>query len=65
MAEKKVKIITFIDDREGREDAEIQLGELINNGWVMVTAGGGGGAGLVWGFVVLQHDDASQLTQDS
>ena len=65
MAEKKVKIITFIDDREGREDAEIQLAELVNAGWYMVTAGGGGGAGLVWGFVVLQHDDASKIKADS
>lgn len=65
MAEKKVKIITFIDDREGREEAEDQLSELVNNGWVIVTAGGGGGAGLVWGFVILQHHNASQLKQES
>lgn len=55
---KKVKIVNFIDDREGREDAESQLEALVNDGWEIITAGGGNGAGLVWGFVILQKEDA-------
>jgi hypothetical protein len=54
---KQVKIVTFIDDREGREDAEKELTEMVNNGWQIKTSGGGSGAGLVWGFVILQHDN--------
>ena len=57
---KRVKIVNFIDDREGREDAEKQLEQLINDGWEIKTGGGGNGAGLVWGFVVLQKDDADE-----
>lgn len=55
---KKVKIVNFIDDREGREDAESQLEALVNDGWEIITAGGGNGAGLVWGFVILQKEVA-------
>jgi hypothetical protein len=51
----EVKIVTFIDDREGREDGEKELTRLVNDGWVIVTGGGGSGAGLVWGFIVLQR----------
>ncbi len=53
---KEVKIVTFIDDREGREDGERELTRLVNEGWVILTGGGGSGAGLVWGFVVLQRE---------
>lgn len=61
MPRKKVKIITFIDDREGREEAENQMDDMVNQGWVIVSAGGGSGAGLVWGFVILQHNDVDSL----
>ena len=57
---KKIKIVNFIDDREGREDAEKQLESLVNDGWEIKAAGGGNGAGLVWGFVVLQKDNADE-----
>ncbi|MDX1993105.1 MAG: hypothetical protein SF029_11980 [bacterium] len=62
---KKVKIVSFIDDREGREDAEIELARLVNEGWEMKTGGGGSGAGLVWGFVVLQLDDDQTTAAES
>lgn len=52
---KEVKIVTFIDDREGREDGEKELTHLVNTGWKIKAAGGGSGAGLVWGFVILQR----------
>ncbi|MBZ0277302.1 MAG: hypothetical protein K8I60_14235 [Anaerolineae bacterium] len=55
---KAVRIVTFIDDREGRQDGEKELTDLVNDGWEIKAAGGGSGAGLVWGFVVLQKDDA-------
>jgi hypothetical protein len=54
---KEVKILSFISDREGREDAEKELTKLVNEGWVIVAAGGGSGAELVWGFVILQKDN--------
>jgi hypothetical protein len=57
---KKVKIITFINDREGREDAEERLSDLINEGWEIKTSGGGSAAEMVWGFVVLQHNNPPQ-----
>ena len=53
---KQVKIFSFIDDREGREDAEKQLSDMVNNGWVIVSSGGGNAAGLLWGFVILQRE---------
>jgi hypothetical protein len=53
---KEVKIISFISDREGREDAEKELTKLVNEGWEIKAAGGGTGAELVWGFVILQKD---------
>lgn len=55
---KLVKITTFMDDRVGREQAEKELSYLVNEGWDIVTAGGGGHQGTpVWGFVVLVKDD--------
>ena len=53
---KEVKLVTFIDDREGRQDGEQELTQLVNEGWEIKAAGGGSGAGLVWGFVVLQRE---------
>jgi hypothetical protein len=53
---KEVKIVTFIDDREGREEGERELTRLVNEGWEIKAAGGGTAAELVWGFVILQFD---------
>ncbi len=57
---KQVKIITFINDREGRESGEETLTTLVNEGWEIKSSGGGTGAEMVWGFVILQKevDDA-------
>ncbi len=55
---KEVKIISFINDREGREDAEKELTRLVNEGWVIISSGGGTGADLVWGFVILQRNNS-------
>jgi hypothetical protein len=52
---QEIKIVTFIDDREGREEGEQSLAELVNAGWKIKAAGGGSGAELVWGFVILQR----------
>ena len=52
---KEVKIFSFIDDREGREDAEKQLSEMVNDGWDIISSGGGNAAGLLWGFIILQR----------
>ncbi len=52
----EVKIITFINDREGREDGEEILTRLVNDGWEIKTSGGGTGADMVWGFVILQRE---------
>ena len=57
---KEVKIVTFINDREGREDGETTLNELVNAGWQIITAGGGQGAEMVWGFVILQRETDSK-----
>jgi hypothetical protein len=54
---KAVRIVNFIDDREGREGAEEQLSILVNQGWEIKSAGGGNAAGLLWVVVILQHDD--------
>lgn len=55
---KIVKILTFMDDKIGRDDAERRLTWMVNNGWEIKTAGGGGHDGSpIWGFVVLQKDD--------
>ncbi len=53
---QEIKIITFINDREGREDAEANLEHLINDGWDIKAAGGGTGAEMMWGFVILQRE---------
>jgi hypothetical protein len=60
---QEVKIITFINDREGRETGEEQLTMLVNDGGKIKTAGGGQGAEIVWGFVILQRE-ASEETSD-
>lgn len=52
---QEVKIVTFINDREGREQGEEELGRLVNEGWEIKTSGGGQGAEMVWGFVILQR----------
>lgn len=53
---KRVKIVTFINDREGREQGEDELTRLVNEGYQIMTAGGGTGAEMVWGFVVLEKE---------
>ncbi len=53
---QEVKIITFINDREGREGAEKQLTKFVNDSWEIKTSGGGTGAEMVWGFVILQRE---------
>jgi hypothetical protein len=55
---KEVKIFTFINDREGREEGEKELTRLVNDGYEIVTSGAGSGADLVWGIVILQRDSA-------
>ena len=62
---KEVKIVTFIDDREGREDGEKELTRLVNDGWDIKTGGGGSGAGLVWGFVILQRETEAVAKTES
>lgn len=57
---KEVRIVTFIDDREGREDGEKTMTEMVNQGWEVKAAGGGNGAGLVWGFVIMQRDNGKK-----
>lgn len=58
---KEVKIMTFINDREGREQGEAELTRMVNNGFEIVTAGGGSGADMVWGFVILQREVDSTM----
>jgi len=53
---KEVKIVTFINDREGREEGEKELTRLVNEGYQITTSGGGTGAEMVWGFVILLRD---------
>lgn len=53
---KEVKIITFINDREGREMAEETLTYMVNLGYDIKSAGGGTGAEMMWGFVILQRE---------
>lgn len=53
---KEVKIVTFINDREGREQGEEELTRLVNEGYEIKSSGGGTGAEMVWGFVVLQKE---------
>lgn len=54
---KEVKIVTFINDREGREQGEEELTRLVNEGYDLKTAGGGTGADMVWGFVILEREN--------
>ena len=56
---KEVKIFTFINDREGREEGEKELARLVNDGYEIITSGAGSGADLVWGIVILQRDNGS------
>jgi len=60
---KEVKIFSFIDDREGRDDAEKQLADLVNDDWTIISAGGGNAAGLLWGFVILQREAKKKKKQ--
>lgn len=53
---KEIKIFTFINDREGREEGEKELSRLVNEGYEIVTSGAGSGADLLWGIVILQRD---------
>lgn len=53
---KEIKIVTFINDREGREQGEEELTRLVNEGWEIRSSGGGSGADMVWGFVILQRE---------
>lgn len=53
---KEIRIVTFINDREGREQGEEELGRLVNEGWEIQSSGGGQGAEMVWGFVILQRE---------
>lgn len=54
---KEVKIVTFINQREGREDAEKELTRMVNDGWTIISSGGGHAADMMWGFVILQQDN--------
>ncbi len=60
---KEIKIFSFIDDREGREDAEKQLTDMVNDGWAIVSSGGGNAAGLLWGFIILQRENKKRKKQ--
>lgn len=53
---KEIRIVTFINDREGREQGEEELTRLVNEGYEIKTSGGGQGAEMVWGFVILQRE---------
>ena len=55
---KQIRIVTFINDREGREQGEEELTRLVNEGYEIQSSGGGTGAEMVWGFVILQKDDS-------
>ena len=57
---KEVKIVTFINDREGRTQGEEELTRLVNEGWDIKTSGGGQGAEMVWGFVILERNIKSK-----
>ncbi len=57
---KEIKIITFINDGEGRKQGEEELTLLVNQGYEIKSAGGGTGADMVWGFVILQREMEDQ-----
>ncbi|MEL6405736.1 MAG: hypothetical protein AAFR81_15315 [Chloroflexota bacterium] len=63
---KQVKIVTFINDREGREQGEEELNRMVNEGWDIVSSGGGHGADMMWGLVILQRevDDIPETKTD-
>ncbi|MEM6282370.1 MAG: hypothetical protein AAF787_09285 [Chloroflexota bacterium] len=62
---KLVKITTFMDDKVGRGSAERELTKLVNDGWEIITAGGGGKDGApIWGFVVLMKNDPDAVLPD-
>lgn len=60
---KEVRIVTFINDREGREQGEDELTRMVNSGFEIKAAGGGTGADMVWGFIVLERE-VDSLTDD-
>lgn len=61
---KLVKITTFMDDKVGRAEAEKELTQLVNNGWDIITAGGGGHDGTpIWGFVILMKNDPDAVVE--
>jgi hypothetical protein len=53
---KEIRIVTFINDREGREQGEEELTRMVNSGFLIKAAGGGTGADMVWGFVILERE---------
>lgn len=53
---KEVRIVTFINDREGREQGEEELTRMVNSGFEIKAAGGGTGADMVWGFIILERE---------
>lgn len=53
---KEIRIVTFINDREGREQGEEELTRMVNSGFTIKAAGGGTGADMVWGFVILERE---------
>lgn len=61
---KEVKIFTFINDREGREEGERQLSRMVNEGYEIITSGAGTGADLLWGIVILQRDNSKPKEDD-
>jgi hypothetical protein len=62
---KLVKITTFMDDKVGRGTAEKELTRLVNDGWEIETAGGGGKDGApIWGFVILTKNDPDAVIPD-
>jgi hypothetical protein len=60
---KEVKIVTFINDREGRTQGEEELTRLVNEGWDIKSSGGGQGAEMVWGFVILERVVKSKTSE--
>jgi hypothetical protein len=61
---KEVKIVTFINDREGREQGEYEMTRMVNQGFEIRAAGGGTGADMVWGFVILEREVEAKPDED-
>jgi hypothetical protein len=61
---KEVKIVTFINDREGREQGEDEMTRMVNQGFEIKAAGGGTGADMVWGFVILEREVEEKPEED-